>query len=136
MNIGIIGYGKMGKDIFSLFFDKLPDAEFTVLEIADAEKNTAAVVKTLDKSLKRKKITQEQYDLKKSSFRFTDNVNDLKDCDLVIEAIFENIQAKQDIARGTNSLGFPVIVIGSRVKIPKLPFIRFMREGIIDNDIE
>lgn len=47
-----------------------------------------------------------------------------------------NIQAKQDIARGTNSLGFPVIVIGSRVKIPKLPFIRFMREGIIDNDIE
>ncbi|MBR1822959.1 MAG: 3-hydroxyacyl-CoA dehydrogenase family protein [Ruminococcus sp.] len=97
MNIGIIGYGKMGKDIFSLFFDKLPDAVFTVLEIADAEKNTAAVVKTLDKSLKRKKITQEQYDFKKTSFRFTDNVNDLKDCDIVIEAIFENIQAKQDI---------------------------------------
>ena len=97
MNIGTLGYGKMGKYSFSLFFDKLPDAEFTVLEIADAEKNTAAVVKTLDKSLKRKKITQEQYDLKKSSFRFTDNVNDLKDCDLVIEAIFENIQAKQDI---------------------------------------
>lgn len=97
MNIGIIGYGKMGKDIFSLFFDKLPDADFTVLEIADAEKNTAAVVKTLDKSLKRKKLSQEQYDFKKTSFRFTDNVNDLKDCDIIIEAIFENIQAKQDI---------------------------------------
>lgn len=27
-------------------------------------------------------------------------------------------------------LGFPVIVAGSRVKIPKRPFIRFMREGI------
>ena len=26
-------------------------------------------------------------------------------------------------------LGFPVIVAGRRVKIPKRPFLRFMREG-------
>lgn len=26
-------------------------------------------------------------------------------------------------------LGFPVIVVGNRVKIPKLPFLRYMREG-------
>lgn len=47
-----------------------------------------------------------------------------------------NIQAKQDIERGVNSLGFPVIVIGSRVKIPKLAFIKFMREGIFDFESE
>lgn len=29
-------------------------------------------------------------------------------------------------------LGFPVIVIRSRVKIPRRPFIKFMREGIAD----
>jgi hypothetical protein len=27
-------------------------------------------------------------------------------------------------------LGFPVIVMGSRVKIPKQPFVRFLREGV------
>lgn len=27
-------------------------------------------------------------------------------------------------------LGFPVIVMGSRVKIPKRPFLKFMREGV------
>ena len=27
------------------------------------------------------------------------------------------------------ALGFPVIVVKSRVKIPRLPFIRFMTEG-------
>ena len=32
MKIGLIGYGKMGGDIFSLFFDKLSDAEFVVLD--------------------------------------------------------------------------------------------------------
>ncbi len=46
-----------------------------------------------------------------------------------------NVQAKQDVKRGVNSLGFPVIVIGTRVKIPKLPFIRFMREGIIEKEM-
>lgn len=40
-----------------------------------------------------------------------------------------NVQAKQDIERGVNSLGFPVVVIGTRVKIPKRAFIKFMREG-------
>ena len=29
-------------------------------------------------------------------------------------------------------LGFPVVVIKSRVKIPKRPFIRFMVEGLKD----
>ena len=29
-------------------------------------------------------------------------------------------------------LGFPVIIIKSRVKIPKRPFVRFMREGIAE----
>lgn len=36
------------------------------------------------------------------------------------------VQIKQDIKSGVNSFGFPVIVIGARIKIPKLPFLRFM----------
>ena len=77
MKIGIVGYGKMGKDIFSLFFDKLDGTEFVVLDTFGAEENTAALIKALDKSLKRKKITEEQYEQKKSSFLFTDKTGDL-----------------------------------------------------------
>ena len=54
MRIGITGYGKMGRDIFSLLFDKLHDSYFTVIDINGAEENTAAVLKNLGKSLKRK----------------------------------------------------------------------------------
>lgn len=97
MKIGIIGYGKMGKDIFSLFFDKLPDAQFVVIDLFGAEENTAAVLKTLGKSLKRKKITEEQYEFKKDSFLFTDDTAALSGCDIVIEAVFENMAAKKDI---------------------------------------
>lgn len=45
-----------------------------------------------------------------------------------------NVAVKQDIANGTNSLGFPVMLIGTRVRIPKLPFIRFMRQGIVEQE--
>lgn len=27
-------------------------------------------------------------------------------------------------------LGFPVIVMGSRVKIPRLPFLKYMKDGV------
>ena len=94
MKIGIVGYGKMGKDIFSLFFDKLPDAQFVVIDLFGAEENTAALLKTLGKSLKRKKLTEEQYEFKKDSFLFNDNPSALTGCDVVIEAVFENMNEK------------------------------------------
>ena len=37
-----------------------------------------------------------------------------------------NIQVKEDIANGVNSLGFAVCKVGNRVKIPKKAFLRFM----------
>ncbi|WP_024861534.1 3-hydroxyacyl-CoA dehydrogenase family protein [Ruminococcus flavefaciens] len=97
MKIGIVGYGKMGKDIFSLFFDKLPDAQFVVIDLFGAEENTAALLKTLGKSLKRKKLTEEQYEFKKDSFLFTDDTSALSGCDVVIEAVFENMEAKKEL---------------------------------------
>lgn len=97
MHIGIIGYGKMGRDIFALFFDKLKNTEFTVLDVVGAEENKAAVMKNLGKSLKRKKLTEEEYSLKSESFRFTDNISELSDCDVVIEAVFEDMKVKKDI---------------------------------------
>ena len=31
--------------------------------------------------------------------------------------------------KGPKKLGFPVIVMGSRVKIPRRPFLAYMKEG-------
>lgn len=42
-------------------------------------------------------------------------------------AYYLHEQAMKDPSK----LGFPVIVHGTRVKIPKAPFLRFMREGKI-----
>lgn len=37
-----------------------------------------------------------------------------------------NVQAKQDIIQGVNSLGFPITIVGTRVRIPRIPFLEFM----------
>ena len=106
MKIGIVGYGKMGRDIFALFFDKIKDAQFVVLDTFGIEENTAALIKTLDKQLKRKKLTEEQYEAKKASFLFTDKTEDMAGCDVVIEAVFENLGVKKELfARLAETVG-------------------------------
>lgn len=50
-----------------------------------------------------------------------------------------NVQAKEDQMRGTNKLGFRVIYLKKRIKIPRIPFLEYL--GIIersdkDNDNE
>ena len=37
-----------------------------------------------------------------------------------------NVQVKQDIAAGVNSFGFPISKIGTRVRIPRRAFLRFV----------
>jgi hypothetical protein len=46
---------------------------------------------------------------------------------LQIDAQAFRIQAREDKKNRTDSFGFPVIVIGNRVKIPKEPFVKFMK---------
>lgn len=36
-------------------------------------------------------------------------------------------QIQKDKKTEENSFGFPVIFVGNRIKIPKIPFIKFMR---------
>lgn len=37
-----------------------------------------------------------------------------------------NLQVAEDIKNGVNSFGFPIIKIGTRVKIPRRAFINYM----------
>ena len=60
--IGILGYGKMGRDIFDLFHSKMPDSEFVVLLRHDIAEETEKVNKNLAKALRRKKISEEVHE--------------------------------------------------------------------------
>lgn len=38
-----------------------------------------------------------------------------------------NLQARSDAEKGTKFIPFPVIVMGTHVKIPRVPFINFLK---------
>lgn len=95
--IGIAGYGKMGRDIFDSLHTKMPDTDFVILVRHDADSENEKISKNLAKALKRKKISEDNYEKLICNYLFTDDINNFSDCSLIIESISENMAAKQEL---------------------------------------
>ncbi|MDR1075201.1 MAG: 3-hydroxyacyl-CoA dehydrogenase [Xanthomonadaceae bacterium] len=102
--IGIIGSGAMGRGIAQLFatagrevklYDSRVEAIGQALEFNE---------KLLRRSLEKGKLTQDQFDAIMGRMRAASRLEDLADCDLVIEAIVENLDAKQTLFRNLEAI--------------------------------
>ena len=95
--IGVIGAGTMGHGI-SLVSAK---AGFDVImrDIKDefVKKGLSKVERFLDKSIEKGKMTEDEKKKILSKIKGTTKLEDFKDVDLVIEAIFEDVKVKKDI---------------------------------------
>lgn len=96
--IGILGRGTMSCGIVQIFAEKGYDVVMWVRSID--EKNPRASIKSIEKVLNRllekERITKEAMDSTLNNISITTNFDDLKDCDLVIEAIAEDMAVKRD----------------------------------------
>jgi len=105
MKIGILGYGKMGREIFHAFFDQTKhDLQIVVFCRHDTEAHAAKVQKELDKGLRRKKFSEEIYRKKQTAFSFTTELSQLSDCDMIIESIAEQMEVKQELFQKLDSI--------------------------------
>lgn len=95
--IGILGRGTMASGIVQIFAEKDYDVIMWVRSID--ESNTRGSLKALDKSLgrlvKKEKITEKDKENILNKVKITTNYEDLKECDLVIEAIAEDMDIKK-----------------------------------------
>lgn len=93
--IAVIGAGTMGAGIAQVFAAN----GFTVIikEIKEEfyQKGIANIGKILSRSVKKEKITEEYMNEVLSRISGTTDVNDLADCDLVVEAAVENMEIKK-----------------------------------------
>ncbi len=69
------------------------------------------ITKSLDKFVEKQKLTPAERDATLGRIQPTTDVNDLKDCDLVIEAIVENVEAKTRLFRQLDDLLAPHAII-------------------------
>ena len=110
-HVGIIGYGKMGAAIFKLFAAR--PYSITVITETRGEALDAAdgFFKKLERSFKRKSISEQSYNFQKSDIRFTHCLEDLASADFVIEAAFEDFQVKAAIFKRLESILDPHAII-------------------------
>jgi len=93
MKIAIIGSGVMGSGIAQVLAKKHTVIIRDVIPAA-LENAKKSITKNLEKLVSKEKITKEDMDATLGRISTSDNIQDLKDCDLIIEAATENEKIK------------------------------------------
>ena len=99
MHVGVVGTGKMGSAIFKMLSTRPVNITVLAISAEEAEENRQKCLKGLKRHVRRGRITEDEHARKKDSLRFTHKIEDLSSSDLVIEAIFEDYEAKADLFR-------------------------------------
>lgn len=96
-SVGIIGAGTMGGGIAMNFVNA--GIPVTIVEQAQErlDAGLAVVRKNYENSARRGRFPMEDVDKRMDMFTGTTNLEDLADKDLIIEAIFENMDVKKDV---------------------------------------
>ncbi|UCB50036.1 MAG: enoyl-CoA hydratase/isomerase family protein, partial [Deltaproteobacteria bacterium] len=112
--VAMLGGGVMGSGIVNLLLNG--GFETVLWDINDEaiEKGIAAMRKTFDYPIKKKKMTQADLDgMIQKLLTITTSLEDLKDVDLIIEAVLEDMDVKQDIWKKLEGLCRPDVVLGT-----------------------
>ena len=95
--IGIIGAGQMGHGIALVAAKAGFDVILRDIKDEYVKKGLGKIERFLDKSIEKGKMTADEKKKILSHLKVTTKLEDLKDADLVIEAIFENIKVKKEL---------------------------------------
>jgi len=96
--VGMLGGGVMGTGIVSVLLKSGFDTVLWEINEEALKKALATIRKTFDYPIKQKKMTPADLDnLIDNHLQTTTSLEDIKDVDLVIEAVLENMEIKQEI---------------------------------------
>ena len=112
--VGMLGGGVMGSGIINLLLNNGFDAILWDINDEAIQKGLDAIRKTFAYSIKKGKMTPEGLDkLISEHLITTTSLETLKDVDLVIEAVLEDMKIKQDIWKRLEGICRPDVVFGT-----------------------
>ena len=112
-NLGMLGAGMMGSGIALVSAQAGINVVLLDSTIESATKGKAYTEKYLEKSISLKKMTAEKAKAIIDRIHVTTDYNDLKDCDLIIEAVFENREIKADVTEKTEKVIADTVIFAS-----------------------
>lgn len=113
MKIGIIGAGTMGSGIAQAFAGKGNNVVLYNHREVTLDKAIKTITKSLDRLIKKEKITEDKKNALLSNIKTSTDMKDLADADLIIEAIAENMSLKQKIFSELDELCKPETIFAS-----------------------
>jgi 3-hydroxyacyl-CoA dehydrogenase/enoyl-CoA hydratase/carnithine racemase len=112
--VAMLGGGVMGSGIINLLLNAGLEAVLWDINDEAIEKGVAAMRKTYDYPIKKKKMTQADLDgMVQKLLTTTTSLEDLKDVDLIIEAVVEDMDIKQDIWKKLEGICRPDVIFGT-----------------------
>lgn len=102
--LGILGAGMMGAGIAYVSAKAGMEVVLKDVSLEGAERGKAYSAKILDKAISRGRSTEEKKQALLDRITPTDDPNAMKDCDLVIEAVFEDPKLKDKVTKETEAV--------------------------------
>lgn len=111
--VGVIGAGTMGGGISMNFLSA--GIPVTIVEMqADAlERGTGVMRKNYEASAAKGRMKPEQVEAAMGALTPTLNFDDLAECDLIIEAVYENMEVKKEILTRMDGIAKPGAILAS-----------------------
>jgi 3-hydroxyacyl-CoA dehydrogenase len=111
--VGVIGAGTMGGGISMNFLTA--GIPVTIVETAQEalDRGVGVIRKNYENSAKRGRFTTEKVEAMMGILTPTLSLDDLKDCDLVIEAIYENMDVKKELFAKLDKIVKPGAILAS-----------------------
>jgi 3-hydroxybutyryl-CoA dehydrogenase len=99
MKIGVVGLGAMGSGIAQLAVEAGFDTVGREVEPARAEAARDRIAHFLTRKVEKGQLEQDARDAAVARLRLTTDLSDLAECDIVIEAAFEDLAVKHELFR-------------------------------------
>ncbi|MDO6354006.1 MULTISPECIES: 3-hydroxybutyryl-CoA dehydrogenase [Caloramator] len=113
MKVFVVGAGTMGSGIVQAFAQNGVEVYLNDIKEEFIERGYNNIVKNITKLVEKGKISEEDKNNILNSIHKSINIEDAKDCDLVIEAIIEDMKAKKELFKRLDEICSEKTVLAS-----------------------
>ncbi|MGK0272404.1 MAG: 3-hydroxybutyryl-CoA dehydrogenase [Cocleimonas sp.] len=124
--IGVVGAGTMGNGIAQVFAASNFDVILQDINEDQLEKGIATISNSLDRLIKKEKVTEEYKQKTLSNIKTNITLDSLSDADLIVEAASENLSIKSEIFHKLDEICKPSAILATNTS--SISLTRIARE--------
>jgi 3-hydroxyacyl-CoA dehydrogenase len=115
--VGVIGAGTMGGGISMNFLNAGIPVTMVEMKQENLDAASGVIRKNYERTAKKGRMTQDDVEKRMGLLTPSLNLEDLADCDLIIEAVFELMEIKKEVFGKLDKIAKPGAILASNTSI-------------------